>query len=155
MKFSSVIRKFTVLLALATLSLTVMNCSKKDSEDPAPSSQVVGTWKITNLFIKQGNDAEQDFFPFAVLGEPCIANIAITFNSNGTVTGSVPTECQDAAEDFVGDVNQAKYELNGNNLILTYSDGSKETIPVTFDGNKMSWVYAETDGSTRIVFTKQ
>ena len=155
MKVSSVIRKFTVLLALSSLALTVMNCSKKDSEDPAPSSQVVGTWKITNIFIKQGNAAEQDLFPFAVISEPCIANIAITFNSNGTVTGSVPAACQATAEDFVGDISQAKYELSGNNLILTYSDGTKETTPVTFDGNKMSWIYTEADGSSRIVFTKQ
>ncbi|GAB3507282.1 lipocalin-like domain-containing protein [Emticicia fontis] len=159
MKVSSVIRKFTVLLALSALSLSVMNCSKKDGEDVAPQAQIVGSWKITNLFVKEGSAAEEDQFPFLVALVPCFKDIVITFNSNGTVTGSIPAACQDDVDGVVGDLQQAKYEVKGDQLIMTSSDGTKETINVSFSGKTMSWNETETTGgvttTSRIVFTKQ
>lgn len=159
MKVSSVIRKFTVLLALSTLALTVMNCSKKDGDDGTPQAQIVGSWKFTNLFVKEGNAAEVDQFPFLVALLPCFKDIVITFNSNGTVTGSVPAACQSDVDDVVGDITSSKYEVSGDQLILTESDGTKSSIKVSFSGNTMSWNESETTGgvttTTRIVLTKQ
>ena len=158
MKVSSVIRKFTVLLALSTLALTVMNCSKKDGDD-TPQAQIVGNWKFTNLFVKEGNAAEVDQFPFLVALLPCFKDIVITFNSNGTVTGSVPAACQSDVDDVVGDITSSKYEVKGDQLILTESDGTQSSIKVSFSGNTMSWNETETTGgvttTTRIVLTKQ
>lgn len=160
MKFSSVIRKFTVLLALATLSLTVMNCSKKDDGgDPSPQGQIVGSWKFTNLYVKEGNSAEVDQFPFIVALLPCFKDIVITFNANGTVSGTVPAACQGDVEDVVGDITQSKYELKDGKLILTDSDGQQSSMNVSFSGNTMSWTETDTDGgittTTRVVMTKQ
>ncbi|RFS15566.1 lipocalin family protein [Emticicia sp. C21] len=159
MKVSSVIRKFTVLLALSTLALTVMNCSKKDGDDATPEAQIVGSWKITNLFVKEGNDPEEDQFPFLVALVPCFKDIVITFNSNGTVTGSIPAACQDDVDGVVGDIQQSKYEVKGDQLIFTETDGTKSTINVSFSGKTMSWNESETSGgvttTSRIVFTKQ
>ncbi len=160
MKFSSVIRKFTVLLALSSLALTVMNCSKKDGDDATPSGQIVGSWKFTNLYIKEGNAAEEDQFPILVAFLPCFKDIVITFNSNNTVTGTIPAACQSTADDFVGDITSSKYEIKGDQLILTESDGTQSSIKISFTGsNQMSWTESETTGgvttTTRIVLTKQ
>jgi len=160
MKFSSVIRKFTVLLALATLSLTVMNCSKKDDGgDPSPQGQIVGSWKFTNLYVKEGNSAEVDQFPFIVALLPCFKDIVIIFNANGTVSGTVPAACQGDVESVVGDITQSKYEVKDGKLILTDSDGQQSSMAVSFSGNTMSWIETDTDGgvttTTRVVMTKQ
>lgn len=160
MKFSSVIRKFTILLALSSLSLAVMNCSKKDGDDPTPGAQIVGSWKFTNIFIKEGNGAEEDQFPLVVAFLPCFKDIVITFNANNTVTGTIPAACQSTTDDFVGDITSSKYEVKGDQLILTESDGTQSSIKVSFSGsNEMSWTESETTGgvttTTRIVFKKQ
>ena len=156
MKVSSVIRKFTVLLALSTLALTVMNCSKKD--DDTPQAQIVGTWKITNLFYKEGNAAETDIYALLLLGSDCISKVSFTFNSNGKVTASIPNECKDETDDYVPGVDQASYEVKGDKLVFT-SSGGVEEIPLSFEGNKMFWSFTETDAGVtstiRMGFTKQ
>jgi hypothetical protein len=89
MKTSLNLRKFVVLLALSSLSMTVMNCSKSET----PSAQIVGNWKITGLLVKEGTNAEEDQFPLIVTFLPCFKDIVFTFKSNGDLTGSVPKEC--------------------------------------------------------------
>jgi hypothetical protein len=157
MKVSSVIRKFTVLLALSSLALTVMNCSKKD-DDPTPQAQIVGTWKITNVFYKEGNAAEQDVFALLVLGSPCVANISITFNANGKATASIPNDCQDEADDYIPGVDDSSYQVKDNKLVLT-SGGTAEEVPLSFEGGKMFWTFTDVDGgvtsTVRMGFTKQ
>ncbi|MFN3489850.1 MAG: lipocalin family protein [Emticicia sp.] len=157
MKTSSNLRKLLVLLILSSLSMTVMNCSKADSDEP--SAQIVGTWKITNLFVKEGSAAEEDFFPQLILIVPCFKDISFTFKSNGDLTGSVPVACQDNSEDYIGTSGTAKYEVNGGKLIITDADGSKSEQNVSFSGSQMSWTSSEVDAgvttTTRLVFTKQ
>lgn len=161
MKTSSVIRKFTVLLALSSLALTVMNCSKNDGDTATPVSQaqIVGSWKFTNVFIKEGNDAEVDQFVFLTTLLPCFKDIVIIFNADGTVAGTVPVACQSGVEDFAGDITKSRYEVKGDQLILTESDGTKTTMNVSFSGKTMSWLESETSGgvttTTRIVLSKQ
>lgn len=157
MKVSSNLRKLLVLFVLASLSMTVMNCSK--SGDDTPSAQIVGTWKITNLFIKEGTKAEEDQFPLLVLVLPCVKDISFTFKSNGDLTGSVPAACQNDVEDFIGTSGTAKYEVNAGKLTITDTDGTKTVTDVTFSGSQMSWISTDVDAgvttTSRIVFTKQ
>lgn len=157
MKISSNLRKLFVLLVVSSLSMTVMNCSKSSSEEPV--AQIVGTWKITNLFVKEGSAAEEDQFPLLVLFLPCVKDISFTFKSNGDLTGSVPAACKDDAEDFIGTSGTAKYEVSGGKLTITDTDGTKTVTDVTFSGSQMSWVSTEVDAgvttTSRIVFTKQ
>lgn len=159
MKVSSVIRKFTVLLALSSLSLTMMNCSKKDGDTATPQAQIVGSWKFTAFFVKEGSKPEADQFPFLVAILPCFKDIVLTFNSNGTVSGSIPAACQSDVDDVVGDITKSKYEVKGDQLILTDSNGTQSAIAVSFSGNTMSWTESETTSgittTTRIVLTKQ
>ena len=159
MKTSFALRKFTVLLALSSLSLTVMNCSKKD--DASPENQIVGSWKITNLFVKEGSGAEQDYLPLlSLLGYDleCFKSIVLTFKSDGTLSGSIPPKCQADAEDFIGSAN-GKYEVKDGKLILTEADGTKSSIDVSFSGNQMIWTSSEVDAgvttTTRLVLGKQ
>lgn len=157
MKVSSNLRKLLVLFVLASLSMTVMNCSK--AGDDTPSAQIVGTWKITNLFVKEGTNAEEDQFPFLLLIIPCFKDISFTFKSNGDLTGSVPAACKDDTEDFLGTNGTAKYEVKDGKLIITDTDGSKTEQNVSFSGSQMTWTSSEVDAgvttTSRLVFTKQ
>lgn len=157
MKISSNLRKLLVLFVLASLSMTVMNCSK--SGDDAPSAQIVGTWKITNLFVKEGTNAEEDQFALLAFLLPCIKDITFTFKSNGELSGSIPAACQSDVEDYLGTSGTAKYEVNGGKLTITDTDGSKTVTDVSFSGNQMSWTSSEVSANvtttTRIVLTKQ
>lgn len=157
MKVSSRFRKLLVLFVLASLSMTVMNCSK--AKDDSPSAQIVGTWKITNFFIKEGSAAEEDVFPDLLLFIPCFKDITFTFKSNGDLTGSVPAACKDDTEDFLGTSGVAKYEVKDGKLIITDTDGSKTEQNVSFSGSQMTWTSTEVDAgittTSRLVFTKQ
>lgn len=137
--------------------MTVMNCSK--AKDDSPSAQIVGTWKITNLFVKEGSAAEEDVFSQLVFFFPCFKDISFTFKSNGDLTGSIPTACQSDVEDYLGTSGTAKYEVSGGKLTITDTDGTKTVTDVTFSGSQMSWISTDVDAgvttTTRIVFTKQ
>jgi hypothetical protein len=155
MKTSLNLRKFVVLLALSSLSMTVMNCSKSET----PSAQIVGNWKITGLLVKEGTNAEEDQFPLIVTFLPCFKDIVFTFKSNGDLTGSVPKECQSETESFLGTSGTAKYEVKDGKLTITDTDNSVTTEDVSFSGKQMFWTSSETDAgvvtTTKVVFTKQ
>lgn len=157
MKGSSSLRKIIVLLVLSSLSMAVMNCSKSDSE--TPSAQIVGSWKITGVLVKEGTAAEVDQYPLLLLFLPCVKDIAFTFKSNGELTASVPAACQSTADDFIGTSGSAKYEVSGGKLTITDTDGTKTTEDVSFSGSQMTWASSETKAGvvtiTKIVLTKQ
>jgi hypothetical protein len=137
--------------------MTVMNCSKSDAD--TPTAQIVGTWKITNIFVKEGNAAEEDQMPLLLFFLPCIKDITFTFKSNGELAGSVPKECQSTADDFIGANGTAKYEVKDNKLTITDTDGTATTEDISFSGSQMTWTSSETSGgvvtTTKVVFTKQ
>jgi hypothetical protein len=159
MKISLKFRKIIVLLVLSSLSMTVMNCSKKDSGSVTPSAQIVGSWKITALLVKEGTNAEADQFPLVVALLPCFKDIVFTFKSSGELTGTVPAACQSTTEDYLGSSGTAKYEVKDGKLNITDTDGTVTSEDVSFSGNQMFWTSSETDAgvvtTTKIVFTKQ
>jgi Lipocalin-like domain len=157
MKISSNLRKIIVLLVLSSLSMTVMNCSKSSSEEP--SAQIVGTWKITSILVKEGTAAEADQYPLLLAFLPCFKDITFTFKSNGDLAASVPAACQSTTDDFIGTSGTAKYEVVGGKLTITDTDGTKTTEDVSFSGSQMTWASSETDAgvvtTTKVIFTKQ
>lgn len=158
MKISSNLRKVVVLLVLSSLSMAVMNCSKKDSDEP--SAQIVGNWKITSILVKEGTAAETDQYPVLLLFLPCFKDIVFTFKSNGELTGSVPAACQSTTDDFIGTSGTAKYEVAGGKLTITDTDGTKTVQDISFSGgSQMTWGTSETNAgvvtTTKIVLTKQ
>ena len=92
MKTSYLIRRFTVLFLMASLALAVINCSKKEDENPAPdpslSTKIKATWKVKNVYEKQGTSAEADQLPLYVALYPCIKDASFTFQENGTLSGT-------------------------------------------------------------------
>jgi Lipocalin-like domain len=157
MKISSNLRKIIVLLVLSSLSMTVMNCSKSDSD--TPSAQIEGSWKITGVLVKEGTAAEADQYPLLLLFLPCVKDIVFTFKSNGELAGSVPAACQSTADDFIGTSGTAKYAVAGGKLTITDTDGTKTVYDVSFSGSQMTWASSETNAgvvtTTKVIFTKQ
>lgn len=159
MKISSNFRKLFVLLVLSSLSMAVMNCSKSDSDTSTPTAQIVGTWKITSILVKEGTKPEADQFPTLLLFLPCFKDVSFTFKSNGDLSASVPAACQSTADNFIGTTGSAKYEVTGGKLIITDTDGTKTTEDVSFNGSQMTWSSSETTSgtvtTTKVVLTKQ
>ncbi len=155
MKTASNLRKKIMFFVLLSLSMTVMNCSKDD----APTSQIVGSWKITNIFVKEGTKAEADQFPALVKLLPCFKDIVFIFKNNGDLTATVPQECKNDASGLPGTDGAAKFEVKDGKLTITDPDNSQTIATVTFSGKQMTWLMSETTSgvviTTRFVFTKQ
>jgi hypothetical protein len=159
MKISFNFRKSLILLFLSSLSMLLMNCSKSDSDASTPTAQIVGTWKVISILVKEGTKPEADQFPAVLLFFPCFKDVSFTFKSNGDLSSSVPTACQSTADNIIGTSGSAKYEVTGGKLIITDSDGTKTTEDVSFNGNQMTWASSETTSgivtTTKVVLTKQ
>jgi hypothetical protein len=155
MKKSSNLSKVLTLLLISSLSMTVMNCSK--AADVSPSVQIVGTWKIINIFTKEGSAAEIEQFSSIASSYPCVKYIIYTFKSNGDFTSSVPDDCKDNGEDILGTFETAKYEVKDGKLILTDTNGSKIERNISFSGSELTLIRAEVDQdfTIRFLFTKQ
>ena len=67
MKISTNFRKLLILIVLSSLSMLILNCSKSDSDASTPTAQIVGTWKITSILLKEGTKPEADQFPALLL----------------------------------------------------------------------------------------
>jgi len=159
MKIPAIFRKLLILLVLSSLSILIMNCSKSDSDTSTPTAQIVGTWKITSILLKEGTKPEADQFPALLLFLPCFKDISFTFKSNGDLSALVPAACQSTANNIIGTSGSAKYEVTGGKLIITDTDGTKTTEDVSFSGSQMTWASTETTGgtvtTTKVVLTKQ
>lgn len=130
-----------------------MNCSKDDS----PSGQIVGSWKFTNIYVKEGTKAESDQFLTLASQLPCVKEIVFIFKKSGDVTATTSADCQSTANIFVGSAGSGKYEVTDNKLIIT--DKTSTTFDITFSGKTMTWKLATVNGAvtttTRFVFAKQ
>ena len=159
MKISSNFRKLLILLVLSSLSMLIMNCSKSDSDASTPTAQIVGTWKVISILVKEGTKSEADQFPALLLFFPCFKDVSFTFKSNGDLSASVPAACQSTADNIIGTSGSAKYEVTGGKLIITDTDGTKTTEDLSFSGSQMTWASSETKGgtvtTTKVVLTKQ
>lgn len=162
MKAPSLIRKFTVLLVLASLVLTVMNCSKKE-ENPAPdtslSVKIKATWKAKNVFDKQGSAAEVDQLPTLLILYPCVKDASFTFQDNGVLTGSFSNDCKAAVSLILGGSDNFKYEIKDNKLSITSGSNPAVSFDLSFSGTDMILGTSSTSGGVtstrRIVFAKQ
>lgn len=160
MKVSSVIRKFTVLLALSSLALTVINCAKKDDDTPAPdpslSTKIKATWKVKNVFEKQGSAAETDQLPLYATLYPCVKDASFTFQDNGNLIGTFTNDCKVAIGLILGGSENFKYEIKDNKLIITAGSNPSNSFDLSFSNNDMILLAPPASGVTRrIVFAKQ
>lgn len=128
-----------------------MSCSKD-----TPSAQIVGSWKIINIFVKQGTATDVDQLPALVSALPCAKEIVFVFQKNGKVSYNTPQECQSIASNFSGSSDVSAYEIKDDKLIITGK--TTNTFGVSFNEGKMTWTIVDgtaTMTTTRIILQKQ
>ncbi len=156
-KFQFAVRLTIVLL----VSIIMFSCSK--SAEVTPQSKLVGTWKLTSLTVKEGNDSEQDLFGFAIIFVPCLKDFAFVFNSKGELSSDIPSNCKTELADFSselpGEGETVKYEATATQLTISNSDGTKEVLDYTIVDTKLTIIQTtEEDGVkpvSKLGFTKK
>jgi hypothetical protein len=141
------------VLVVSLLSVILTNCSKD-----TPSAQIIGSWKITNIFVKQGTAADADQLPALIKALPCAKEIVFNFQKKGKVTYSTPPDCQSIANNFSGSSEISEYEINDDKLIITGKNTN--TFGVSFSSGTMTWTIVDGSGTatmttTRIILQKQ
>ena len=151
---------WTMVMLLA-LPLWFTSCSKDKDGNGEPDvkpNAIEGSWKITG--IKSNVDIEladgsktKDYF-VALKSNPmfdaepliaCLTDIKITFNGNGTITGTPSPNCKsDDLDDFNPAANNSKWSVNGNKLTITDSDGA-QVYDLETSGSTMKWSITEKD----------
>lgn len=152
-KLVKLISNLPKVLVVSLLSVILTNCNKD-----TPSAQIIGNWKIVNIFVKQGTAAEADQLPALVDALPCAKEIVFNFQKKSRVTYSAPTECQSIASNFSGSSEVSEYETKDDKLVITGK--STNTFGLSFSGRTMTWTIVNGDVpasmiTTRIILRKQ
>ncbi len=135
-------------LLLFVLAFATVACNNDNDPTPSGGNGVEGSWNISAIKVDPAMDGVSDYLQVInlFLGNDCLSRITFNFRGNGTLTGDVPKECQDAeaaAEDF-GVGQNSKWEVKGNKIVLTSGTDVSE---YDLDVNKttMGWSYSEVD----------
>jgi hypothetical protein len=143
---------YRINLSLALLSLIVINCSK----DSSPSAQIVGNWKFTNIYVKEGSKAESDQLKALVTLVPCVKDIVFVFKKNGDLSATFSKECESTVNAITGSTETSRFEVKDDKLIITGKN--LVTFGVTFSGKVMTWTSSSVSGNvttiTRFILTK-
>jgi hypothetical protein len=148
---------WTMVMLLA-LPLWFASCSKDKDGNGEPDvkpSAVSGSWKISGMKVNPGFDfgtgqKVTDLLAFfkEFGGEEavaCLTDTKMTFNSNGTITGTPSPNCKsDDLDDFNPATNNAKWSVDGNKLTITDSDGA-QVYDLETSGSTMKWSITEKD----------
>ncbi|WP_460675141.1 lipocalin-like domain-containing protein [Larkinella ripae] len=145
-------RQGWTFLFLLALPLWFASCSKDKDADGNPDvkpNAVEGSWKISgmksNVDIDLGNGTKtKDFFVIlkAVPGGDaliaCLTDTKMTFNGNGTITGTPSPNCQSTGSDDLNPIDdKSTWKVDGNKLTIT-SSGTAEVYDMTISGNTMT-----------------
>ena len=146
------------LVMLLALPLWFASCSKDKDGNGEPDvkpSAVSGSWKISGMKVNPGMDLGTgepitDLLGFladngAADAVACLTDTKITFNNNGTITGTPSPNCQsEDLDDLNPTEDNAKWSVNGNKLTITDSDGA-QTYDLETSGNTMKWSMLQED----------
>ena len=147
------------LVMLLALPLWFASCSKDKDNNGEPDvkpAAVSGSWKISGMKINPGIDFMGNGQKITDLlaffkeygGEEtvaCLTDVKITFNSNGTITGTPSPNCKsDDLDDFNPADNNSKWSVNGNKLTITDSEGA-QVYDLETSGNTMKWSQTQQD----------
>lgn len=125
------------------------SCKKENGGDVPTPNGVEGSWKVSGIKLKSGNQTE-DYLELIkqYVGADvvtCLTDSKITFNSNSKVTGVASPKCQSAdADDLNPAADNSTWKVNGNKLTITDSDGA-QTYDLVVSGNTMTWSINEQD----------
>ena len=146
------------LVMLLALPLWFASCSKDKDGNGEPDvkpSAVSGSWKISGMKVNPGFDFGDgkkvtDLLAFfrEYGGEEtvaCLTDTKITFNNNGTITGTPSPNCKsDDLDDFNPAEDKSKWSVDGNKLTITDSDGA-QVYDLETSGSTMKWRTTEKD----------
>jgi Lipocalin-like domain len=99
---------------------------------PTTTNSVVGTWKISNVYVKEGSNPEVDQFPLAVALMLCFKDITFVFDDKN-ITSKIPTGCQITTDATW--VDSGTYTISCNKITVTDSKGVKTISDITFDSS--------------------
>lgn len=121
---------------------------KDDNDTPSPinSNKLSGSWKLSAMNVSPAIDGITDLLAFliATTGNDCIKRITFEFKSNGLIGGTAPQDCIDETP---GDIltENSKWELQGNKLKITDTDGEVMLYDVEINGNTLNLKFEEAD----------
>ncbi|WP_461532226.1 hypothetical protein [Sinomicrobium sp.] len=101
-----------IFLALFAFTLFTTSCEKDEDDDPV-SDDIVGTWELTDLTFDGYFEGLDELIP-TIGSVKDLDSPLITFNSDGTVTGS------------------------GGTFTIVYAEKADETQRLEFPGNRFS-----------------
>ena len=147
-------KKVFAMLLILTMGFGLVSCSSDDDSVSGPQFTIVGTWKVTQIFINNVEANVDDYCPYN--GTFQFINGG-TYVENGYEMEMVNLDC--IPLDVVGG-NWAK---NNNSYTLTLNGGETSTVlPSTFTPiidsdniNKFELSLSAGGIPTRLVFTKQ
>jgi len=134
-------------LLLVALMTTGIAC-KDDNNDPLPvnENKLAGNWKLSAMNVNPAMNGITDILAFlvATTGNDCIKRISFEFKKNGLITGSTPQDCIDEEN---GDIitENSKWELQGNKLKITDTEGEVTLYDLDISGNTMNLKFEEAD----------
>ncbi|MEZ0541584.1 hypothetical protein [Fibrella arboris] len=163
--------RFTTAATLLLAVLIMTFGCKSSNSDPTPTNltSFQGSWKITGLTVNPGYMGVTDLATgLQLLGETCLKDAVITFNSNGTISNNLATQasCTNATNTqkviaaFFGPTTtytesgaQATLVTNGQTVqatrvFTTTSSTVTAQLPYDLGGNAVATTYT-------VVLTKQ
>ena len=144
------VSRLLIWAMLMPLSLWFDSCKKSD--DPTtttPTTTVEGSYKISTLSVDpKVLGLYNDLIAASKLifnNTTCLTDITITFKTGGDATTDNPSSCQTIGvpvSTFTGVDAASKWTLNGNQLTVTKSDGTKTNYTVVSNTGgilKLQW----------------
>lgn len=145
-------KKVFALLFALSIGLGIISCSSDDDGPAEPQFTIVGTWKVTQVYINNVEFDVNEYCPYK--GTFQFVNPS-TYVENGFT--QVDTNC--VANEPIG----GTWAKNGNNYTLSLPAGTTSTVlPATFtpivNTNNISKFELNLSAGgipTRLIFTKQ
>ncbi len=112
-----------------------------------PFDGVTGTWKRTSLTMLDASGKKNDMLQMMTKSRPCMKDITYTFSSDGQLKSSVPESCG-AIKKAVESMNaSARWSIAGRKLTVTTTmkDFPTTTYDISFQGNRMTWLFIFAD----------
>lgn len=133
-------KHFLLSLTAIVFFFSVISCDDSGSEPS--SSPIVGTWSMKTYETNSAGYSS---------GEVDVSDqdMSITFKSDGSYEGYLFSITS------AFDSQKGTYDLNGNTLILTETDGGETEYEAEINGNEMTITYNLVMTEVKITYTKK
>lgn len=131
------------------LTLLLFSCKKSDEPtalggDPA----LMATWRVSAYAVKDANGVTSDLTPLVFAQFPCLSDIRVTFNADGSITGSSTAACSSVLGDASALVGgKGNWQASGGKLTINTADGSKQEYTYQLTGTTLQLSQPTLDAS--------